>query len=133
VRHAADLAAREPDWERVLDALHERYGHYHWVHAVNNAALVAAAIVHGGGDFTRSVTAAVVGGWDTDCNGATVGSVVGTMRFDVPERWTAPLRNRVRSSLRGFDNARIDDLARRTAALARTAPRGSGRATEGVV
>ena len=107
----------EPDWERALDRVYERFGHYHWVHTINNAALVALALLYGDGDFSRSICLAVTGGWDTDCNGATVGSIVGTLNGAVPERWTVPLNNRVRSSLRGFDHSRIDDLARRTVAL----------------
>jgi ADP-ribosylglycohydrolase len=118
VAWSADLASGSDDWEVVLDGLHGRYGHYHWVHAVNNAALVAAALVHGGGSYARSITAAVMGGWDTDSNGATVGSVVGAMvgRAGIGEAWAAPLRGEVRSSLKGFDRSRVDDLARRTLA-----------------
>jgi len=118
VAWAAAAAAATDDWEAVLDGLHARYGRYHWVHAVNNAALVAAALVHGRGDFVRSVGAVVMGGWDTDSNGATVGSIVGAMggRAAIPDDWVAPLRNVVRSSLKGFDRSRIDDLAARTLA-----------------
>ena len=115
IRFVLGLPSLEPDWEGALDRLYARYGQYHWVHAINNAALVAAALLYGGGDFERSITLAVMGGWDTDCNGATVGSIVATMRGDVPEKWAAPLHNRVRSSLRGFDQSSIDDLAHRTA------------------
>lgn len=115
---ALDTAQREADWEAVLDILHARLGGYHWVHTVNNAALVVAALVHGGGDFEACVTRVVMGGWDTDSNGATVGSVCGAMHglAGVPEAWAAPLRGTVRSSLKGFDRSRIDDLARRTLA-----------------
>jgi len=118
VAWAAESAAATDDWETVLDGLHARYGHYHWVHAVNNAALVAAALVHGRGDFERSVCAVVMGGWDTDSNGATVGSIVGALggRAAIPDVWVAPLRNEVRSSLKGFDRSAIDALARRTIA-----------------
>ena len=35
--------------------------------------------MHGGGDFGRSITTAGRRGWDIDCNGATVGSIVGVM------------------------------------------------------
>lgn len=114
LRFAVEVAEEEAEWESVLDRLHERLGHYHWVHAVNNAALVAAALVHGRGDFSASICRAVMGGWDTDCNGATVGSVLGTLRGEVPTRWSAPLRGRVRSSLRGFDEITISELTRRT-------------------
>jgi ADP-ribosylglycohydrolase len=102
-----------------VDGLHERHAGLHWVHSINNAALVAAALAHGDGDFTRSVAAAVAGGWDTDSDGATVGSVAGALlgASGIAEQWTAPLRDRIASSLTGFDGVRISDLAARTAAL----------------
>ncbi|MGH3374220.1 MAG: ADP-ribosylglycohydrolase family protein, partial [Actinoallomurus sp.] len=119
VDDAVASARTETDFERVVDGLHERHAGLHWVHAINNAALVAAALVHGDGDFTRSVAGAVAGGWDTDSDGATVGSVAGALlgASGIPGRWTAPLRDRVASSLPGFDGAAIGDLAARTAAL----------------
>lgn len=116
VRHVLELGPAARPWEETLDALYAAFGHYHWVHAVNNAALVVAALLYGQGDYERSVTAAVMGGWDTDCNGATVGSVVGLMNAEVPAKWIDPLRNRLRTSLKGFDHSRFDDLAARTLA-----------------
>lgn len=125
VAWAVATAEREDDWERVLDALHDRLGAYHWVHTINTAALVAAALVHGRGDFEASVTRVVMGGWDTDSNGATVGSVCGAMHGlgGIPSAWSAPLGGRVRSSLKGFDGSRIADLARRTVACCAAAQR----------
>jgi ADP-ribosylglycohydrolase len=77
--------------------------------------------LYGAGDFERSVCNVVMAGWDTDSNGATVGSVVGTMlgAGRLPGRWIAPLNNRIRSSLKGFDNSSIENLAERTIAIAR--------------
>jgi len=122
VRFALSLPSSEPAWERAVDRLYEQFGRYHWVHAVNNSSLVVAALLYGDGDFERSVCNVVMGGWDTDSNGATVGSVVGTMlgARRLPGRWTDPLNNKIRSSLKGFDNSAIDDLARRTTAIALT-------------
>ncbi|MDF1523451.1 MAG: ADP-ribosylglycohydrolase family protein, partial [Trueperaceae bacterium] len=116
VRFARDLPDRTSDWDEALDLLHARYGHYHWVHTINNAALVTAALRFGQGDFERTICNAVMGGWDTDCNGATVGSIIGVMHGPdaIPEAWSGPLRNRVRTSLKGFDDSRLDELARRT-------------------
>ncbi|GAA2314940.1 ADP-ribosylglycohydrolase family protein [Nonomuraea roseoviolacea subsp. roseoviolacea] len=115
VRRAAEDAASEPDFERVLDRLHERHAGLHWVHTINNAALVAAALVHGRGDFTASIAGAVAGGWDTDSAGATVGSVAGALNGGVPARWK--MRNSLASSLTGFDGIGLDELARRTGEL----------------
>ncbi len=106
----------EKKWENAVDRLYEKFGHYHWVHTINNAALVAAALLYSQGDYERAICYVVMGGWDTDSNGATVGSILGTMcgAQQLPEKWIAPLHNRIRSSLKGFDNAAFDDLARRT-------------------
>jgi hypothetical protein len=62
-----------------------------------------------------------MGGWDTDSNGATAGSVAGVVlgAAGLPRNFVAPLRDRTRSALFGFDNSRISDLAHRTAALVR--------------
>ncbi len=51
----------------------------HWVHAVNNTALLTYALAAAGGDFDRSICLAVMGGWDTDSNGATAGAVAGAL------------------------------------------------------
>ena len=114
VRYTLQLDLVHQPWESTLDALYAKLGHYHWVHTINNAALVVAALMYGQGDYQRSITAAVMGGWDTDCNGATVGSIVGLMNGSVPATWTAPLQNRLRTSLKGFDHSTFDGLAQRT-------------------
>jgi ADP-ribosylglycohydrolase len=123
VRDARALGAGADDWEPVVDELYARHGHLHWVHVRNNAALVAAALAYGRGDLERSICAVVSGGWDTDSTGATVGAVTGALSgaAALPERWAAPLRNRLASSIAGFDGIGFDELARRTHALAEAA------------
>lgn len=118
IRFAMDLPRRAADWEQALDLLYAELGHYHWVHTINNAALVTAALLYGDGDFETSICNAVMGGWDTDCNGATVGSIMGVLggEASIPLPWSEPLRNRVRTSLKGFDGSRLDTLAERTLA-----------------
>lgn len=118
IRFVISLSEQEKDYENALDAIYEKFGEYHWVHSINNAALVAAALLYGEGDFEKSICNVVMGGWDTDSNGATVGSILGTMlgAQQLPAKWIAPLDNRIRSSLKGFDNSEISALAFRTAA-----------------
>lgn len=109
-------------WDAALEVIHQRWGHYSWVHTINNAALAAAALLWGEGDYATTVGLAVQGGWDTDCNAATAGSVVGVLlgAGALPERFVAPLEDRTRSALFSFDHSCISDLARRTTALARS-------------
>ncbi|MEU9123843.1 ADP-ribosylglycohydrolase family protein [Streptomyces sp. NPDC048506] len=104
----------------VVDRLHTAYRHHHWVHAVPNAALLAAALTHADGDFSGSICRVVSGGWDTDSNGATAGSLTGLLAGSpaaLPDRWTAPLGNRLATGVGGLDGIGFDALARRTAAL----------------
>ncbi|MFI6372757.1 ADP-ribosylglycohydrolase family protein [Streptomyces sp. NPDC050546] len=118
VRHAIQLAHEQPDFDTVVDALHATHAvTHHWVHAVPNTALIAAALTHANGDFSGSVCRAVSGGWDTDSNGATAGSVAGLLAGHpaaLPDRWTAPLKNRLATSIGDFDGIGFDALAHLT-------------------
>ncbi|GGI38004.1 hypothetical protein GCM10010988_16810 [Cnuibacter physcomitrellae] len=116
----AELGAGPLDAEAALDRIYAEYGHLHWVHVLNNAAVLAFALVRGDGDYERTITTAVSGGWDTDSVGATAGSIAGALlgASALPEKWIAPLHNRLASSVPGFDGIGFDELARRTAALA---------------
>ena len=116
IRFAHDTAGRLGDFEQAVDAVYERYGSYHWVHTINNATIVVLALLYARGDYERAIGGAVSGGWDTDCNGATVGSIMGTFlgRRGIPAKWSGPLRDRVRTSMAGFDNSSIEELIRRT-------------------
>ncbi|WP_432116762.1 ADP-ribosylglycohydrolase family protein [Streptomyces sp. bgisy032] len=118
VRHAVELARRHEDFDTVVDELHTAHAAtHHWVHAVPNTALIAAALTHADGDFPGSVCRAVSGGWDTDSNGATAGSIAGLLAGDpaaLPDRWTAPLKNRLATSLGDFHGIGFDTLAHLT-------------------
>lgn len=120
VRLGIDLAHREGDFDTVVDHLHTTLGGYHWVHSVPNAALLAAALTHADGDFSGSICRAVSGGWDTDSNGATAGSLAGLLAGHpdaLPARWTAPLKNRLATTVADFDGTGFGTLAELTAQL----------------
>ncbi|MFI5682651.1 ADP-ribosylglycohydrolase family protein [Streptomyces sp. NPDC051636] len=121
IDHAIRLAASHEDFDEVVDELHATHAPtYHWVHAIPNTALLAAALTHANGDFTGSVCRAVSGGWDTDSNGATAGSVAALLAGSptaLPDRWTSPLKNRLATSVAGFDGTGFDTLAHLTHTL----------------
>ncbi|GAA2263291.1 hypothetical protein GCM10010145_41750 [Streptomyces ruber] len=117
VRHAVGLAGEHRDFDTVVDVLHAAHAGHHWVHAIPNTALIAAALTHADGDFTGSVCRAVSGGWDTDSNGAAAGSVAGLLAGSpaaLDERWTQPLKNRLATSVADFDGIGFDALAQLT-------------------
>ncbi|MFF5003217.1 ADP-ribosylglycohydrolase family protein [Streptomyces phaeochromogenes] len=121
VRHGIQLATEHRDFDTVVDELHATHAAYHWVHAIPNTALLAAALTHADGDFTASICRVVSGGWDTDSNGATAGSITGLLAGDpeaIPSHWTTPLKNRLATSIGDFNGTGFDTLADLTAQLA---------------
>ena len=120
LRDVLDIEGRGAEWDEAIDAIQRRYGHYSWVHTINNAALIAAGLLWGRGDYAATVGLTVSGGWDTDSNGATAGSVAGVLlgASVLPAHFVEPLNDRVRSALFGFDDSRISDLAARTTRIA---------------
>lgn len=103
----------------ALDRLHAEYEGMHWVHTINNASLAACALQAHGDDLGAVISFAVAGGWDTDSVGATVGSVAGGLagaeRLDAS--WTAPLKDRIATSMPGGPERSIRALAERTLRL----------------
>jgi hypothetical protein len=111
-------------YDEAVGRIHEKWdehSRHDWCHTNSNAAICAVALLWGEGDFGRSVCAAVQPGFDTDCNGATVGSIVGMMLGvgGIPARWTARLNDTLHTSLRGYDTVRISRIARETFELHR--------------
>ena len=116
IRDVLDWREGHGDWRGAWDEVMEKYGGYHPVHTINNAALVLLGLLYGEGDFEKTITISVMGGHDTDCNGATAGSVMGAIlgAEALPEKWIAPMNDRVKSTVTGFTDMRISDLAKRT-------------------
>lgn len=104
--------------EDPVAALHAEYGHLSPVHTVNNLALVVWALLGNPHDFGAAVGDAVAAGWDTDCNGATVGGLWGITGQDVPVPWSEPWQSRIAVSLAGYDELDLETLVDRTVAVA---------------
>lgn len=111
--------AHQLDPHGAYAALEAAFPELHWVHAVNNIALVCFALTAGDGDFTRTLGLTVMGGWDTDSNGATVGGLLGatTGGRAIDDYWTRPLGSGLHTSIPGENGVGVDDLVARTAAV----------------
>jgi ADP-ribosylglycohydrolase len=116
LRTTMDAHCRGSSWDEAIASMEARLVGYNWVHTVNNAEVVAAALLWGEGDFGRTIGLAVEAGLDTDCTGATAGSVFGALHGQValPGHWTEPLQDRIHSAIYGFEGARISELVDRT-------------------
>ena len=109
-------------WELVWEKINESVGHYHGVHTINNAALVVMGLYFGEDDFEKGIVCTVRGGWDTDCTGATVGSILG-LRLgaeNLPSKWISPLNDQLKSVVRDENDNKISELAKRTLSVAET-------------
>ncbi|MBM3236182.1 ADP-ribosylglycohydrolase family protein [Candidatus Poribacteria bacterium] len=108
-------------WQEAWKKVNEHYGHYHPVHTINNAAVVLLGLLYGEKDFGKTIGISVMGGWDTDCNGATAGSMIGAIlgAKALPPEWVEPLNDRIMSYVIGFNDSKISDLANRTLAIAK--------------
>lgn len=115
--HVGRELAGKPD---AVERLHEKYTGMSPVHALNNLALVVWALCSAHGDFGAAIGDAVAAGWDTDCNGATVGGLFGLTGTAIPDEWTGPWAGRIGLSLAGYDELHIDEVVDRTLAVART-------------
>ncbi|MCS7145784.1 MAG: ADP-ribosylglycohydrolase family protein [Nitrososphaerota archaeon] len=124
VESVLDAWRRGVGWEEAVNLMESRLNRYHPVHTIPNAAIVAASLLWGEGDYTRSITRAVSCGLDTDCNGATVGSIVGVMKGyaglgdQVRKKWFEPLNNRLESYIPSLSGLKITEAAERIYAAA---------------
>ena len=73
--------------------------------------IVSAALLYGEGDYRKSVCMAVETCFDTDCNGATVGSVLGMLNGidSISEDFTNPINNTLYTSVFGVGTVKISD------------------------
>ena len=119
VRNVMKWHSQEKDWIAVCDKIYANYGHWYFAAAINNLCWVTLAVLHGGLDYTRTITTAVMCGTDTDCNSGTAASIVGAaVGYDhLDPHWVEPLHDTVKSGVAGFGTGSISELVQRTLAL----------------
>lgn len=105
--------------ESVFEYIHsvwDEYSGHGWCHTISNAMIVAASLLYGKGDFGKSICLAVQTGFDTDCNGATVGSILGMAGgYDyVPECWKEHLNDTLETTIFGYEKVKISECAKKT-------------------
>lgn len=112
------------DWDRheiIFSGICDLLGHYSAIHTNNNAAVCVASLLLSGGDFHKGITAAVMAGFDTDCNGATVGSILGAFNGArrLPHHWTGRLNDTLKSEISEYHPIPISECAQRSVSIAR--------------
>ena len=105
--------------DECFDIIHTAYDEHTdhgWCHVIANAMIVTAALLYGEGDFGKSICTAVGMAFDTDCNGATVGSILGMRNTidGIDECWKKPVNGKIHTSIFGVGTISIEDAVKKT-------------------
>jgi len=106
----------EQDCFKMIHKKYDEHSEHDWCHTISNAMIVAASLLYGEGDFSKSICMAVETGFDTDCNGATVGSILGMAngKETISEDWSAPISNKLHTSIFRVGTVKISDCVEKT-------------------
>ena len=108
--------------DTVIEKIHRAYDEHSpmgWCHTNSNAMIVVMALLYGAKDLGRTICLAVQAAFDTDCNGATAGSVIGIMigAEAIDPYWPAAYHYRLRTSIDGYNLMTLDELTEKTFAF----------------
>ena len=87
-----------------------------WCGTIPNDMIVTMALLYGEGDFGRSICLAVQAAYDTDCNGATVGSIVGIRngKSKIDPYWIEPYQERLSTAILDYSEVTVEELVDKT-------------------
>lgn len=91
------------DWRSTRELLEKHYGYHKFggaCHVVPNHGVIILALLHGQGDFSKTLAIANSCGWDTDCNSGNAGCIMGVRggvaAIDTaPVDWRGPVADRL--------------------------------------
>ena len=92
---------------------------HHWLHVICNASIVVLSLLYCNDDFDKALSLAVGSGYDTDCNGATVGSIMGLKNgiSSIPTKWISKLNGLIKTDIKNKELIKIDDFVNETIEL----------------
>lgn len=121
IRAARDAYRAGKDWEAARSAVIRTTQDTGWFQAPRNVAFVMIGWLYGEGDFGKSLCTAVNCADDTDCTGATLGSILGILRGTegIPAKWSEPIGTKIETvAISGFENPKdIGALTDQTLAM----------------
>ena len=101
--------------KECFERIHTKYDEFtnDWCFTISNAMIVVASLLYGKGDYGKSICMSVETGFDTDCNAATVGSILGMANGvqSIPEYWKQPVNDILHTSIFGVGTVKISERA----------------------
>ena len=97
VRLVMEEYEKGTDWKTVRQMLVEQSADIGWFQAPANVGFVVLGLLYGEGDFKKSMILAINCGDDTDCTGATIGSLMGIMNgiAGLPSDWRSHIGDQI--------------------------------------
>jgi len=115
-RACLDWIGQCDDFESCMERVEAALPGMSPVHTINNALICVLSMFYAKMQPTRAICTSVMCGHDTDCNGATVGSIVGAAsgrrRFE--DALAGRLHDTIKPSVIGFEQVSMRELAERT-------------------
>ena len=88
------------------------------VHVLPNIGIIILSLLYGAKDddpLGKSICIAAMMGLDTDCNCGNIGTILGVQlgADKIPAKWKDPLQDTFNTYVKGYENWKISELARR--------------------
>ena len=105
------------DYDTAVYRLHEMWNEervHDWCHTISNAMIVTMGLLWGEKDYGRTICRAVQPCFDTDCNGATTGSILGILygRKNLPAVWVNQINDTLHTGVAGYHTVKLADITR---------------------
>ena len=103
-------------FDKVLGKIHKAWDEnnpHHWCHVIPNAQIVAASLLYSENSFDKAISNAVISCFDTDCNGATVGSIMGMIlgTNGISNKLSSVMNDTIITSINGYNNTKISTIS----------------------
>lgn len=122
ISRVISLYKAEASFESAIELIHGTYNEkigFDWCYVNPNAMIVTACILWYAMDFSTGIAKAVESGFDTDCNGATVGSVLGMLGgySAIDPKWLTGLDPVLNTSIHKYERLPLEEAVDRTLRL----------------
>ena len=100
------------DFKEARALIDERFPDMNSVHTINNMCAIVMAARLGGNDFDKTISTIVAMGLDNDCNGASLGSILGAILKDegIALKWYKNFNDTVHTYIKGYEVLSLEAL-----------------------
>ena len=100
------------DYKKANKLISERFGHMNKVHTNNNICAIVFSLIIGQNDFDKTISNCIAMGYDNDCTGASVGSIIGAILTanSIDKKWYKPFNDEIHTYIRGYESLSIDNF-----------------------